>query len=337
MFDGLLVTLDDGSREVRFERALRQSPEKIWAALTDPAVLHNWLGRVEIEPRVGGKFHLYFRNADTVMRGAITRFEPPRVLEFTWIEDFYAPALVRWEIAPAPHGALLKLTHVAPPEAGRADVIGYLGGWHAFLDALPEGAEGRFVEDDKDAWAKLDEGYRTRIAGAPAPDEHAIFLAARAVRFERFLPGPIEKVWAHLTEPALLPAWFGDDSAIEPRQGGSVRLMGGHIRGVVTQWRPPRRLAYTWNVFNAEDAPDAVSAYPESYLTFTLERYGARVLLTLAHAPVLARFENQNAMGWHTFLDVLAATLNGETVAARTEYMRKNAARYGVDLDNLAR
>ena len=32
--------------------------------------------------------------------------------------------------------------------------------------------------------------------------------------------------------------WYGDDSTIEPREGGQVRLMGGHILGVVTQWIP---------------------------------------------------------------------------------------------------
>ena len=88
------------------------------------------------------------------------------------------------------------------------------------------------------------------------------------VRFERMLPGPIETVWAHLTDTRLMPAWFGDDSVIEPRAGGAVRLLGGHIRGVVTQWRPPTKLVHTWNVFGPNDGPDAVSDFPESYPTF---------------------------------------------------------------------
>ena len=57
--------------------------------------------------------------------------------------------------------------------------------------------------------------------------------------------------------------------------------MDGHIRGVVTQWQPPQRLSYTWNVFNPGDPADAVSAYPESYLTLALERRGGDVLLVL--------------------------------------------------------
>ena len=158
-----------------------------------------------------------------------------------------------------------------------------------------------------------------------------------SVRFERLLPGPIERAWDHLTDPRLLPAWFGADSTLEPRSGGAVMLMGGHIRGTVTQWQPPHRLAYTWNVFNPGDAPDAQSAYPESYLQFTLETAGDKVLLVLTHMPVLERFEKQNAMGWHTMLDILAATLRGEKVEERPVYMQKNAALYGVDMSNLAR
>ncbi|HEX4304146.1 MAG TPA: SRPBCC domain-containing protein [Rhizomicrobium sp.] len=157
------------------------------------------------------------------------------------------------------------------------------------------------------------------------------------MRFERTLPGPIERVWAFIAEVRHLPAWFGADSSIEPRQGGAVRLMGGHVRGVVTQWQPPKKLVYTWNVFGPNDAADAVSAYPESYPTFELEAAGDRVKLTFTHFPVLERFASQNAMGWHTMLDILAAGLRGETVQERPAYMQKNAALYGIDLSNLTR
>jgi uncharacterized protein YndB with AHSA1/START domain len=153
------------------------------------------------------------------------------------------------------------------------------------------------------------------------------------VQFERLLPGPIERVWAFLTDPKKLPGWFGEGS-IEPHPGGAVNLMGGHVRGIVTQWHPPRRLTYTWSVFAAGEAE---SQYPESYLTIELTPRGSEVALTLTHLPVLERFEKQNAMGWHTFLDMLGAAVRGETTEPRQAYMQRNAARYGVDLANLAR
>ena len=159
-------------------------------------------------------------------------------------------------------------------------------------------------------------------------------LRLPAVRFERVLPGPVERVWAHLTDCSSLPGWYSDDSAIEPREGGAVRLMGGHVRGVVTQWTPHRKFAHTWNVF---DGDAAQSPYPESYLAFELEPRRNAVALTLLHLPVLERFAPQNKMGWHTFLDILAAALGGQPVQPRAAYMARNAERYGVDLANLQR
>jgi uncharacterized protein YndB with AHSA1/START domain len=159
-------------------------------------------------------------------------------------------------------------------------------------------------------------------------------LRVPAVRFERVLPGSAEQVWSYLTDCGKLAAWYGEDGLIEPREGGAVRLSGGHIRGVVTQWKPHRKLAYTWNVFSpGEDE----SPYPESYLTQELEPRGDEVLLTLTHLPILERFEGQNAMGWHTYLDMLGAAIAGQPLESRRAYMQRNAALYGVDLANLAR
>lgn len=166
-------------------------------------------------------------------------------------------------------------------------------------------------------------------------DDKGQMTTVPCVVFERMLPGPIEKVWSHLTDTSLMSSWFGEDSIIEPRQGGAVRLQGGHIRGTVTQWQPPHKLIYTWNVFGSGDGPDAVSDYPESYPTFELEAQGEAVALTFRHFPILERFVPQNAMGWHVMLDILAASLRGEAIEDRSVYARKNAALYGVDLDNL--
>lgn len=157
---------------------------------------------------------------------------------------------------------------------------------------------------------------------------------APGVRFRRRLPGPIERVWDHLTQPGKLAGWYDAGGVIEPREGGAVRLNGGHIRGVVTQWRPPVKFAHTWNVLGPGET---VSAYPESYLTIELTPEGGEVALTLVHLPVLERFEPQNAMGWATFLDILEDAAHGRPAQPRRAYMEKNAALYGVDLGNLQR
>ena len=155
-----------------------------------------------------------------------------------------------------------------------------------------------------------------------------------AVRFVRTVAGSPQRVWEYLTDCRRLAAWFGDEGILEPREGGAVCFMQGHVRGIVTQWKPHRRLAYTWNVFGPGEAE---SPYAESYVTFDLEPLGSDVRLTLTHLPVLERFEKQNMMGWHTFLDILSAAARDETIEARSVYMQRNAALYGVDLTNLQR
>jgi uncharacterized protein YndB with AHSA1/START domain len=334
--DGSVQATADGGFVVAFDRPIDRPAAKVWSALTDPKILANWLGDVELDLRVGGVYIIRFRKMTVVMTGTIAALEPGRLLEYTWKENYGMPAYkVRWEVLPAGTGCRLKLSHTFTSECVLSEIVGFAGGWHAFLDAIPAASDGKFVEyaDEKD----FDAGYRARYLGEQEKDKSVEFLKMPGVRMERLLPGPIERVWEHLTNTKLLNAWFGEKSNIEPRQGGAVRLMDGHIRGTVTQWHPPTRLSYTWNVFGPGDPPDAPSAYPESYLMVTLEQRGDSVLLVLNHLPVLERFEKQNAMGWHTFLDILADTLTGRKVRARQEYAVRNAARYGVDLNNLQR
>ena len=144
------------------------------------------------------------------------------------------------------------------------------------------------------------------------------------VRFERMIHASSDAIWSVLVDTERLPGWYGE-GRIEGRVGGTVSLMVGHIRGTVTQWLPLRKLAYTWNVF----APgQAISDFPESYLTLELD--GGR--LTLTHLPVLEQFVKLNAVGWHTFLDMVDAAARGAAVEPREAYMKRNAERYGVDL-----
>jgi uncharacterized protein YndB with AHSA1/START domain len=147
------------------------------------------------------------------------------------------------------------------------------------------------------------------------------------VRFDRTFPGTIERVWKHLTAGEHLAVWLGAGT-IEPRVGGAVNIFDGHIRGVVTQWKSPHLLAYTWNVFMPGETE---SRFPESYLTWELKPSGDDVLLTLTHRPMLDGFEAQTMMGWHTFLEMLSARLRGEQPEPRETIMERNRLRYGVE------
>ena len=160
MIDGVYRVLENGEHEVRLDRRIAQPRAKVWAALTDPAILKNWLGDVEIEPRVGGNYVIDFRG-DERMTGTITAYEPQQVLAYTWTEGKeLPPSHVRWELSRDGEACRLVLTHRYPASMTRKDIVPFLAGWHAFMDVIGRGAAGEFVEyQDESA---LREEYRAK-------------------------------------------------------------------------------------------------------------------------------------------------------------------------------
>jgi uncharacterized protein YndB with AHSA1/START domain len=76
--------------------------------------------------------------------GAVTQFDPPRVLEYTWFASWHTDPLhetiVRWELAPAIGGTQVKVTHsgLAPmPE----DCTGYAQGWPGLVTRIKQFVE----------------------------------------------------------------------------------------------------------------------------------------------------------------------------------------------------
>ena len=104
---------------------------EVWDALTSPGKLLEWLGTVEIDPRVGGSFKIDFDGEDQA-GGCILRFEPPNVLEFEWGEPGIS-STVLFELSETAEGTHLRLTH-ARQDLKDARRTG--AGWHAHLDVF---------------------------------------------------------------------------------------------------------------------------------------------------------------------------------------------------------
>jgi uncharacterized protein YndB with AHSA1/START domain len=152
-------------------------------------------------------------------------------------------------------------------------------------------------------------------------DEYGVFTGPSEVRFERLLPGPIERVWAYLTEPGKRRTWFAG-GPIEPRVGGKVEFFFQHSNlnwrkepvpekynaaetGVgmtfrVTRYEPPHVLGYTWDEQGSE-------------VTFELAAQGDKVLLVLTHRRLPDRAALANvSSGWHLHLGLLEDLLAGK-------------------------
>lgn len=148
--------------------------------------------------------------------------------------------------------------------------------------------------------------------------DYAVLAAADTVRIERLLPGPIERVWAYLTDGDLRRHWLAAGD-MDLREGAPFELVWRndtltdppgrrpegfgaehHMQSTITAIDPPRLLAFTWQG-GAE-------------VTFELQPRGDAVLLTVTHRRLGERSTRLKVgAGWHAHLDVLVARLTGTT------------------------
>lgn len=153
-----------------------------------------------------------------------------------------------------------------------------------------------------------------------APDAFGVIAEDATLTIQRLLPGPIERVWAYLTESDLRRQWMasGDmvlkvgapfefvwrnDELTDPPGNKPEGFGAEHsMKSEITECDPPRRLSFTWGSTGG--------------VTFALEPRGSRVLLTVIHRRLPSR--EVMAMvgpGWHAHLDLLVARVSGEIEA----------------------
>lgn len=173
------------------------------------------------------------------------------------------------------------------------------------------------------------------------PDDYATLTASDTARIQRLLPGPIERVWAYLTESDKRGLWLAR-GAMELRVGGEVELLFRHAElsdepgspppryahmdqhghrssGRITACEPPHLLAYTWS----EEDGDP------SEVRFDLAAHGRDVLLTVTHRRLAGRDALLSvAGGWHAHLDILADRLHGRAPPNFWSSYQRIAAEY---------
>lgn len=136
---------------VRLERVLPGPAQRLWEHLTDEHKRGLWLAPGPIETRVGGAVLLRFNHADlsheampAAMRecvdqcaescGVVTRWEPPRVLAYTWGEAWGDTSEVTFELHEQGDTVRLVVTHERL--ADRDTMVNVAGGWDAHLGVL---------------------------------------------------------------------------------------------------------------------------------------------------------------------------------------------------------
>ena len=167
-----------------------------------------------------------------------------------------------------------------------------------------------------------------------------VLLDDNTVRFERLLPGPIERVWSYLAEGDKRAKWLCGGET-EPRVGGHVDMLFHNaslsgpddierpekyreysdkitFSGTVTHYEPPRVLAHTWD-FEGDS----------SEVRYELSEQGDKVLLVLTHTRLNSTEEIISVCGgWHTHLDVLVDVLENQVVRPFWATLTENEAEY---------
>ena len=123
----------DRTLSVVMERDLPYPPERVWRALTEPALIEGWLMKNAFAPVVGHRFDLTadWGSIDCEVRTV----EPRSRLAYTW-DAGDLRSVVEWTLTPTEAGTRLRMEQTG----FRPDQPRYYGGakagWPRFLDGL---------------------------------------------------------------------------------------------------------------------------------------------------------------------------------------------------------
>src|SRR5262249_24512083 len=149
---------------------------------------------------------------------------------------------------------------------------------------------------------------KAQMSRPATPAAFGELIEPATLKIERILLGPIERVWAYLTEGELRRQWLAAGE-MEMKVGATFELVWRNseltdppgkrppgfgeehrMQSRITECDPPCKLAFTW-----QGSGD---------LTFELEPKGSKVLLTVIHRRLPDRATMLRVgPGWHTHLD----------------------------------
>lgn len=134
-------TAPSEARSISFEFDLHHPPEKVWRALTDPALLADWLLPVidlELEP--GAEFTFKTEphpGWDGTVNCRFVEIEPHRKLSYTWSVPFL-DTVVTFTLTPTASGTRLSLVQSGFTPDQKRELGGARYGWKMMGDKLSD-------------------------------------------------------------------------------------------------------------------------------------------------------------------------------------------------------
>lgn len=129
---------EEQTRSVVIEKMFAHAPEKLWRALTEPALLTQWLLTNDFLPEIGREFQ--FRNEpvggwDGVIDCKVLEVEPLQRLAYSW-RALGLESRVEFTLTRVDGGTQLRMEHSGFRATQQAAYQGAQYGWQRFLGNL---------------------------------------------------------------------------------------------------------------------------------------------------------------------------------------------------------
>jgi uncharacterized protein YndB with AHSA1/START domain len=130
------------TRSLVIEREISHPLEKVWRALTQGALIEEWLLKNDFQPVVGHKFNLRatpMPQWDGIVDCEVLAIEPQKCLSYSWNVGAAATGIatvVTFTLTPTETGVLLRMEQSGFRADQEQNYQGANYGWQKFLAAL---------------------------------------------------------------------------------------------------------------------------------------------------------------------------------------------------------
>ena len=155
------IVHDGNLYRARLERLIPHPPAAVWAMLTDPAKMVDWLAPGEIELREGGAAKLNFVDSGIVIDSTVSAFEAEKTLEYSWSGPGEPERPVRYRIEAAGDQTRLVLELTTPDDE---DMARSCAGWEAHLMMLLAAIEGVPIKFPFERFQSTREIYNAQLS-----------------------------------------------------------------------------------------------------------------------------------------------------------------------------
>ncbi len=128
----------ESTRTLVVERVFPHPPEKLWRALTENALIAQWLMKNDFEPVVGRKFQFRSEpmpNWDGLINSEVLIVEPLKRLSYAW-SSLGLESVVLFTLSPSEGGTHVRMEHSGFRPDQQAAYQGANYGWQHFFGRL---------------------------------------------------------------------------------------------------------------------------------------------------------------------------------------------------------